>query len=575
MASMTIGKRVRRIAIILGTVAMVGSVGGVAALTILDDHVQELQQTTDRREEILIPAEEALGGIRLSLVQIQQYLSDISATRAQDGLDDGFRKAEEEAATLRKHLDALTAASGKDAELKQSAAAQIPLLTQAFNAYYDVGTRMARAYVAGGPQAGNAMMGDFDGKADALEKAITGVEKAVHGIGDAAHSQQIAALDTMDSAAKTWRLVLLALAGIATVVVVSAQILSSRIGRRLAKVVEEINLVSQGQEADIQVGTENDDITEINRALLRFMEAERRKKQLEQEEEARLAAERERQQRIQAATEAFDAVIVALLGKIKTEVEELHSSADRLSSNAEQTQSLSATVAAATEQATANVETVSSAGTQITASIHEISRQVANSTAIARAATEEVHAATTNIGGLASAAEKIGEVITMIGDIASQTNLLALNATIESARAGEAGKGFAVVANEVKGLASQTSRATEEVASQINSVQNETKASVQAIEGIAATINRIDQLSTVIASAVEEQGAATAEIARNIQQASQGTRDIATSISGVADAARETGAMAQTVFSVANGLLQDSGTLEKEVQNFLDRMRAA
>jgi methyl-accepting chemotaxis protein len=282
-----------------------------------------------------------------------------------------------------------------------------------------------------------------------------------------------------------------------------------------------------------------------------------------------------RQKRVADATGRFDITIVSLLGKIKSAVEHLHSSADTLSATAEQTQRQSAAVAAATDQATANVETVSAAGCELTASIAEISRQVTQSVATSLAATDEAGEAKRKIAGLAASSQKIGEVVSLINDIASQTNLLALNATIESARAGEAGKGFAVVANEVKHLAGQTGRATDDIACQINTVQGETRAAVEAIEGIAHTIAQINELSTAIASAVEEQGAATAEIARNVEQASQGTREVATNISGVAQAAAQTGEMAQSVFNSANDLLAESVTLEQAVGAFLAEVRAA
>jgi methyl-accepting chemotaxis protein len=293
-------------------------------------------------------------------------------------------------------------------------------------------------------------------------------------------------------------------------------------------------------------------------------------------EEQRLLAERQaRQQAIESATLRFDETIVATLARVKGAVEELHGSADTLSANAEQTQRQSGAVSTATEEATANVGTVASASTQLSSSIHEISRQVRQSSDIAREAETEAAEATRKISGLVEAAQRIGHVVNLISDIASQTNLLALNATIESARAGEAGKGFAVVAHEVKNLAGQTARATEEITQQIGTVQSETRQAVDAISGIAGTISRINELAAMIASAVEEQGAATAEIARNVEQANQGTQEVASNIAGVAQAASETGRMAQAVFHSANGLLEESTGLEREVRDFLSSVRAA
>ena len=335
------------------------------------------------------------------------------------------------------------------------------------------------------------------------------------------------------------------------------------------------SLASGNLDTPIHGTDRRDEVGSLARSLDVFKSNAQERRRMAERETQEVAAREVRQQKIDAATKRFDSMIVASLKNIGQAVGQLHSSSQALSSNAEQTQRQSTAVSAATEEATTNVETVSSASTELTASIHEISRQVQASASITQEAAREAQDASHKIDGLAEAAQKIGEVVNLINDIASQTNLLALNATIESARAGEAGKGFAVVANEVKHLAGQTARATDEIAAQISTVQEETKAAVQSITGISATIDKINELSSAIASAVEEQVAATAEIARNVEQASAGTREVATNISGVAQAASETGSMAQQVYSAANMLQQQSQQLEQEVQNFLREVREA
>ncbi len=318
-----------------------------------------------------------------------------------------------------------------------------------------------------------------------------------------------------------------------------------------------------------------DEVGEMARSTLAFQQQALTVERLTAEAEQEKSRIIGRQKKMDEATSRFDATALAMIAKMKQAVSQLHNSADTLSANAEQTQRQSAAVAAATDQATANVETVSAAGNQLMASIQAISQQVQHSAATAKAAFVEADETNRKIGGLAAAAQKIGEIVSMINSIASQTNLLALNATIESARAGEAGKGFAVVAHEVKNLAGQTSKATEDIAAQVAAVQSETDEAVGAIERISQTIGRINDMATTIAGAVEEQGAATAEIARNVEQAAVGTREVADNISGVAAASTEIGTMAQDVFQAANQLLSESLILEQEVQRFLAEVREA
>ncbi len=349
--------------------------------------------------------------------------------------------------------------------------------------------------------------------------------------------------------------------------------------RRLVVSVSDISSVLQrlasGEEvAEIPYMNRGDEIGDIARAMLPVREQSRLVGVIAHESaQIRKRAEMAQHQGRIDMVDALERRIKGVTGAIDNTAKGLHSAADSLSANADTAQQRSAAVAAATDQATANVQTVSAAGTELTASIQEIGRQVTLSAEIARTASSEAADAIAKISGLAQSAVKIGEVVKLINDIASQTNLLALNATIESARAGEAGKGFAVVAGEVKNLANQTGRATEDIADQIKGVQEETESAVQAIEGIGKTIAHINELSATIAAAVEEQGAATQEISRNVEQVSAVTRDVATNISGVAQAASQTGDMARGVFKLANDVLSESDALGRAVEAFLAEMR--
>lgn len=229
----------------------------------------------------------------------------------------------------------------------------------------------------------------------------------------------------------------------------------------------------------------------------------------------------------------------------------------------------------ASTQASTNVETVASATEELTASINSIAAQVTRSAQIAAKAAEEARRTNTVVEGLAAGTQKIGEVVTLIQSIASQTNLLALNATIEAARAGEHGKGFAVVASEVKALANQTAKATEEISTQIQDIQTATGQAVQAIEAIGGTIAEIDQVSGEIAAAVDQQGAATREIAGNVQQAADRTRDVNTSITSVSRASEQANEATMRLLEAANILSSQSERLKSELAGFLDSLQAA
>jgi methyl-accepting chemotaxis protein len=273
--------------------------------------------------------------------------------------------------------------------------------------------------------------------------------------------------------------------------------------------------------------------------------------------------------------DTFEAGIRGVVDSVASQATEMQSSAQAMTNTAEQATHRATAVAASVEEASANVQTVASAAEELSASVLEIGRQVEQSSKVAGQAVIEADKTNATVEGLAKTAQRIGEVVQLIETIAGQTNLLALNATIEAARAGDAGKGFAVVASEVKSLANQTAKATEDIRAQIGDIQGATGQTVEAIRSIGATIRQMSEIATSIASAVEEQGAATREIATNVHQAAQGTSDIATNIVGVSHAASETGAAAAQVLSAAGELSKQSETLRHDVDEFLASVRAA
>jgi len=264
-----------------------------------------------------------------------------------------------------------------------------------------------------------------------------------------------------------------------------------------------------------------------------------------------------------------------LVGEMATAADSMVVTAKDLSSSADTSALRATSVAASVEETSTNVQTVAASAEELSASIAEIARQVAQSSGITEKAIAEARRTDTVVQALADSARQVGDVVGLISNIAGQTNLLALNATIEAARAGDAGKGFAVVASEVKGLATQTARATEDISNQITQIQAATKEAVAAIGGIVATISDVGRIAAAIAAAVEEQGAATQEIASNVQQAAIGTQEMNITVNAVSDDARTLGESATRVLTAASGLSTRAGTLAAEVRDFLNSVKAA
>ncbi len=301
------------------------------------------------------------------------------------------------------------------------------------------------------------------------------------------------------------------------------------------------------------------------------------------QEAERLAAEQESEHRqraqqaekLRGLAKTFETQVAGILSSLGQSVKRMEETSGDMSRTAGDTGMQAGTVAKAAENTTSSVQAVAAAAEELSASIDEIARQVSESSQVAGQAVDQAHAANQTVLGLSTAAQRISEVVTLINDIASQTNLLALNATIEAARAGEAGKGFAVVANEVKNLANQTGKATEEITQQVQGVQQATDEAVRAIQSIMEIIQRISEISGAIASAVEEQGAATREIARNAEQAANAADGMSATVDQVHVVAERTKEAAGGIQGISSGLSKEATGIQACVQDFLKGVNAA
>lgn len=347
--------------------------------------------------------------------------------------------------------------------------------------------------------------------------------------------------------------------------------------RRIGALHQSMQLLANGDlETDIYRSKNHDDeISVMANTLQVFRESMIEARALTSEQDRDRIAKAERAARMEAKIAEFESTVRSALDNLAQSANSMQSTAQSMSNTADQSNALVNAVASAAEETSVNVQTVSAGTEQLSSSIQEISRQVVTSAEIAKKAVDEAGATDATVQSLADSASRISVVVDLIQTIASQTNLLALNATIEAARAGEAGRGFAVVASEVKSLASQTAKATDEIRTQIASMQEVTTSAVGAIQGIGRIIGEINDVTTTIAAAVEEQGAATREIARNIQHAAGGTSEVSSNIVGVSTASAEAGAAAGDVLSASDALRREADMLRGEIDAFLNDMRAA
>lgn len=576
--------------------------GGAAwSLLGLDGAFGAVRSMTDANRVHVTPLVRTVGDVRYNIIQVQQRLTDISATRGEDGLDDGPAEAAKNAKLVQENID-LARSHAQTLGLAQIDQ-QLQKIKAAFPAYYEQGQAMSRAYVTGGTSAGNQSMGAFDQSASVLAnevEALQGLMEDYLITASQAANRQEERVDSIMQMAAVALLVVSAVAIAILVLVINRQLTALAGLRRTA------DLLDSAAKGDLNGRLLNvwrhDELGSVQRStnrILDHVEAYVREtaaalEKVSQGEYFRNIREEgmngsfltstrvinsaldsmdSKISEFRTITQTFEDSIQTSVGMVGQSVGDLQAVSSDMHQAANENQSLSTHASQAMELASADVQAVAGASTQLSASILEISRQVSQATTATSKAVSDIESAALQVATLSQAARSVGEVIQIITDIASQTNLLALNATIEAARAGDAGKGFAVVANEVKSLAQQTAQATDNISNQIRDIQNATTSAVDAISGIGGVMGRINEVVTSVAAAVEEQEAATREINERVERVAVETQSITDNIVGVRSASQRTGAAAGTVSSSAQSMATVAAELNSSVSVFLTAVR--
>ncbi len=558
MKNLSVLGKIYVLAALLGFVACGIGVVGIQGMRVFNQRAQEMESASERALH-----GEKLNALVLAVVMDSRgiYMSPDTATAEKFAapLLVSLAKIKENLAEWKQLITEEQAA--QFAEMEKQAATFIEFRTETVRLAREVSPQEARAY------------GDNDANRSsrqALNRSIVAfAADSAKEIGETTE-----ALDAYYASRSKLSV------GVLVVGLVMAAVLSMVIGGRMiaqpiTRMTASMRDLANGNTAvRIEGADRKDEIGGMARAVEVFKENMIKNNEMEDEKRRELVKKEARAQEVANAIREFEAHIGEVSSNIEAASTELGASAQSMSAIAESTSEQAGAVAAASTQASSNVSTVAASTEELLASIAEISRQVAHSTEVTQRAVEEAERTDAKINGLAEAAQRVGEVIGLISDIAAQTNLLALNATIEAARAGEAGKGFAVVASEVKNLAAQTAKATEEITQQISGIQTATKESVEAIKLISETIGKIDGVSSTIAAAIEEQSAATQEISRNVQATAHGTQEVSNSIVSVNEAALETGHTAGRVLQASGDLAVQTSQLRMHVDSFLVKVRA-
>lgn len=502
--------------------------------------------------------------IKFDVVQVQQWLTDISATRALDGLNDGIDVAAEFADDFQIATDELEA-------LRPDLGPELAELRATFAVYHATGIEMANAYIEGGPTSGNRLMGEFDTAAAAMGDTVDALVTEL--LDDSTTSLD----DASASATQVKTVALVASLAIAALAALCGTVIITALTRQLKTVTAAASQIAAGNLSVEPLPAHDRD--SLGKLAMSFNEMTAVLGSVEAQAHQIAAGNITANQQVPGDLgRAFDAMTDSLStmidqlsnssGQLSTAANGLTTIAARVSDGAGKTVAEATSASSAGADVSTRVATVAAAIEQMNSSIHEVSTSAAQAAAVATEAVEIAGQTSQTIAKLGESSEEIDNVITVIQTIAEQTNLLALNATIEAARAGEAGKGFAVVASEVKDLAVQTAEATHEISNRIVAIQGDATDAVEANSRISETIDRINEISTTIASAVEEQSVTTAEIGRNVEEAATSSEGIAASIADVATAADDTRESIEDTRSAADELSRMADELGELVGHY-------
>ncbi len=549
--------------------AVKSGIGGAnAVFTAESQLIPQMENSAEMQEALTNLFGTGLRDLQIYLeleAQVNLVAAKLSQAATLPNLDSVWGARTEFEASVARFLRAGIASETPYREKTMTALAELQALGEGFETVYDHRTKELEAQ---------------EKIFQALEESrnlSSELSASVQLLADAAQSSSQAAADQSHNVVQDGKLQLgiVALVSFLAAVLIAWLYVGRNLVRRLLNVMNSMDRLAAG-DLEVEVSHDgSDEIARMGETVQVFKDNALEAKRLQGEQERlKEEAEAQKRQMLLKMADEFEEVIGTALNSVSSSSDQMHASAQAMSETASEASSKSQVVASGAEQTMASVNTVASATEELSSSINEISGQVTKSSSVANDAVAKAEATNEVVKGLAEAASRIGAVVQLITDIAEQTNLLALNATIEAARAGEAGKGFAVVATEVKNLASQTGKATQEIADQIGGIQGATQDAVTAISEITEVVAEVDQIATSIASAIEEQGAATQEIARNAEQAASGTQEVTSNIQGITEAVSRTGNSSSEIREASGALSQQASLLKQEADKFVELIRA-